>query len=567
MANSMRQFHRTASHIVLIVSFLLISNGMLSAQTELAPVDHKVYPFLKRMQVLGVIPEYNSSILPISRREVADLLKRISASSGLSSTDQSILHDLVTEFSFDMSRTDSLSYGFVNDPSLISIFNDERQKYFFLSTDHDVSFFLDGFASLSQRGYHGDRYNSSLLLGELGARFRGTLYENVGFYLKLSNGQAFNSMTTKDRRTAALFDPVLRSSQKFLVEDTKNTDFYEGYIRFQTDRNWLALTLGRERVNASFGYLDKLFFSNNNVPFDFAKFDVRIHSLQYSFLYGNLLGDSLGRPLSNKLIVSHRLSLNFSNLKFGVFEAIIMPERSISFTYLNPVSFLVSADLSLSSSQTTNSLLGFDVEYVPVNDIALQATLLVDDVNFATISKNDSTSNDNKFAYQFGVDWQNALTIPNLALTAEYTWIGPFVYAHRSNMATFTHWKVSLGHAIPPNSDEIALRMSYDISSRLKVSGTYKSQRSAKGLRFSPKGVLLKNYGGELLRGDGDYLQVNSFLQGDRYSQRSMIGDIRFEPIRQYVLSLNVLLLTYTDQVLNKEYVDTIMNLTAEIDF
>jgi hypothetical protein len=75
-------------------------------------------------------------------------------------------------------------------------------------------------------------------------------------------------------------------------------------------------------------------------------------------------------------------------------------------------------------------------------------------LTFATMSKNDITSNDNKFAYQFGFDWQNALSIPNLALTAEYTRIGPFVYAHRSNMATFTHWKVSLGHAIPPNSDE-----------------------------------------------------------------------------------------------------------------
>jgi hypothetical protein len=64
----------------------------------------------------------------------------------------------------------------------------------------------------------------------------------------------------------------------------------------------------------------------------------------------------------------------------------------------------------------------------------------------------------------------------------------------------------------------------------------YKSQRSAKGLRFSPERDPVEEFGGELLRGDGDYLQVNSFLQGDRYSQRSIIGDIRFEPIHQYVL-------------------------------
>jgi hypothetical protein len=327
------------------------------------------------------------------------------------------------------------------------------------------------------------------------------------------------------------------------------------------------LTLGRERLNASFGYLDKLFLSNNNVPFDYAKFDVRIKSLQYSFLYGNLVGDSLGRQLTNKLIVSHRLSLNFSEFKFGFFEAIIIPERSISFTYLNPISFLVSADHSLSSSQTTNSILGFDVEYIPTNNVAIQASLLVDDVNFATISNKNKSANDNKFAYQLGIEWQNALFINNLALTTEYTRIGPFVYSHRSNMSTFTHWKVSLGHAIPPNSDEAALRLTYDVTSRLKISGLVKSQRSAKGFRFSSTGILLKNFGGELLRGDGDNLQYNTFLQGDKYSERSIIGIIRFEPIHQYVLTLNYMMLTYTDQVLNKDYHDSIMNLTAEIDF
>ncbi len=566
MANNMTQQHRAKYYLLVFFSWFFLSTGVLTAQTELAPIDHKVYPFLKRMQVLGIIPEYNSSNIPVSRREVAQYLRTISGSSVMTGTDEEVLNDLKVEFSYDLTGTDSLSYGFLNDPSFMSIFDDSKQKYFYFFSDGEVSFFLDGVASLSQRGFHGDRYNNDILLGQLGARVRGTFYNNVGYSLKLSNGQAFSG-ASRDRKIAALFDPELRSSQKFSVEDTKNTDTYEGYIRFQTDKNWLSLTLGRERINASFGYLDKLFFSNNNVPFDYAKFDLRIKSIQYSFLYGNLVGDSLGRPLSNKLIVSHRLSLNFSNLKFGVFEAIIIPERSISFTYLNPISFLVSADLSLSSSQTTNSLLGFDVEYVPINNIALQGSLLVDDVNFATISKDDSTSNDNKFAYQFGFDWQNALTVPNLALTAEYTYIGPFVYAHRSNMATFTHWKVSLGHAIPPNSDEVALRMTYDISSRLKVSGIYKSQRSAKGLRFSPNGVLLKNYGGDLLRGDGDFLQVNSFLQGDRYSQRSIICDVRFEPIHQFVFSINYMMLKYSDQVANKDYYDAIMNFTTEIDF
>ncbi|MFZ4620000.1 MAG: hypothetical protein ACOYNS_05540 [Bacteroidota bacterium] len=521
---------------------------------------------MKRMQILGVIPEYNSSIVPVSRGEIASLLQRISGASALTVTDKSILSDLMIEFSYDLTHSDTLTYAFFEQPGITSIFEESKQKYLYHYIDTSVAIFLDGIASLSQRGYHGDRYNNGILLGRYGGRFRGTLYETVGFYVKLSNGQAFEG-NSKDRNIAALFDPILFSSQKFSVEQTKYVDSYEGYIRFQNDMNSLSLILGRERVQYGFGYLDKIFLSGNNVPFDYAKFDLRYKSVQYSFLYGNIVGDSLGRTLTSKLIVSQRLSLNLSSIKFGIFEALIIPERSISFTYLNPVNFLVSSDLSLTSSQTTNSYLGFDFEYTPVRNIALQASLLVDDVNLSTISKKDSTANDNKFAYQLGFEWQNALTIPNLVLIAEYTRVGPFVYSHRSNMATFTHWKISLGHAIPPNSDEAAVRLAYDISSRLNISGTYKTQRSSAGLRFSPAGKLMKNFGGDLLRGDGDFLQFNEFLQGDRTSKTTASFDLRFEPIRQFVIGINYMKIGFTDHVLNKEYHDDLFTINAEIDF
>lgn len=561
---------KTLSHLQIIILTLIVSAfcciDTMHAQTELTPVDHTVYAFLKRMQVRGVLPEYNSSLIPISRREVGIYLQHTAASSDLSPTDKKILRDLLVEFSFDISRTDSLSYGFLNDFSFTKIFDDEKQKHFYFYSDENASLFVDGIASLSQRSFHGDRYNNSVLLGQIGMRMHGTIFNNVGFSVRLSNGQAFRG-SLSDRLTAANFDNILFSNQKYYNEKSKNFDTFEGYFRFQTDNNWLSFTLGKERLLYGFGYLDKLFLSNNAVPFDFAKLDLRYKTIQYSFIYGNLVGDSLGRSLMSKLIVAHRFSVNFNSIKLGVYEAVIISERPISFTFMNPASFLVAADLATAASQTTNSLLGFDLEYLPIQNLALQVAFLIDDLNFSTRTKGDSTSNDNKFGSQFGAEWQDAFSIPNLTLIIEFTHIGQFVYSHRSNMSTYTNWKVSLGHAIPPNSDEAAVKLSFDITNRIGVSASYKSQRSASGLRFAPDGKLITNYGGDLLRGDGDYLQTNSFLNGDRYNKQTSTFELRVEPINQFVLIAHYSVYTLDNLVLQKKYTDNVLNMTIEIDF
>ncbi len=61
----------------LLTIVLLISISSIYSQVELVPVSHKVYQFLKRMELKGVIENYNSSNLPLSRKDVAIFLKEI----------------------------------------------------------------------------------------------------------------------------------------------------------------------------------------------------------------------------------------------------------------------------------------------------------------------------------------------------------------------------------------------------------------------------------------------------------------------------------------------------------
>ena len=555
------------------------------AQVEMVPPSHPVYEFLKRMQIKEIIPDYNSASIPLSRQKIADYLKVIELrargndksmridkfdSKILSSTDNKLLNDYNVEFEFDIRKTTSNSSNLLSFKSF-DVFKDNKQKYIYYYTDSNAAFFLDGIGNLSYRGSEGDSIGkNSISLGELGFRIRGTLFDRVGFYLRASNGQKLSG-DTKDRVFAYNTDVRLKANTKFVTEG-KNFDSFEGYLRYSTQGEWLALTAGREAIYSGFGYIDRLFLSNNTVPFDALKLDLKYKAISYQFLYGNLKGDSLGRDLASKNIASHRFDVRLGNrFRFGITESIIISDNFFSFTYLNPISFLMSADLNKGVDETlkNNSLMGFDFEVVPVDNLAVQGSFLIDDLNLSTLSNNDASNSDNKFGYQAGLLWTDAFTLPNLTAAVEYTRLDPFVYSHRTNKSTYTNWGMSLGHALPPNSDEIATKFTYWVGSRLRMDLTYQHQRSGAGFLFDSAGAMIQNYGGDINLGSHDFNETkNTFLQGNRVN-RDIIGlNVSWQPIRQWYLELkynySVMNLLYLN---SKKVIDRYWFVTLRVDY
>ena len=550
---------------ILLFFFLFLGfSFQISAQVELVPVSNNVYDFLKQMQVKGVIKEYNSSYSPVDRRTVFKYLEKINArKEELSSVDKKILAEALTEFNPAAVVNDSLAYSFFNSPSVSNIFDNSRQKYLYMYKDSSVSFYVDGAANASFRSFEGDSFSNSIAVGELGLRFRGTLFNHVGYYLRLSNGQQVYG-GYEDRVVAAGYDPKLSSNVKFINE--KYFDSFEGYLRYAADGNWLALTIGREALTYGFGYIDKLFISTNAAPFDFIKLDLEYKAISYSFMYGSIKGDSLGVSLDSKNVVSNSLNLNFGRFKFGFFETIIVANRQLSFTYLNPINFLISADFSYQKKNDNNALCGFNMEIVPFNNLALQGTLLIDDLDFSTLFK-DESMRDNKFGLQAGLMWNEFLTLSNLKFTAEYTKIYPYVYTHRTNKTTYSHWDLSLGHHLPPNSDEIIGKLDYNFSQRIRMSASFAYQRSADGIVLDSKGTLIRNYGGSLLRGDGDLLFIPEFLAGYRYDKKTLSFDLYLEPVKQYYIKVHYSKILTDVIYLNQNLEDDILYCTVGVDF
>ena len=559
------------SFIYTVFIVLLIALNSVYSQVELVPPSHPVYDYLKRMQLLEVIDDYNSSALPISRECVADYLKTIEENTDkISSTDKKILKDLKVEFEYDMTAETKNATGLFNNLDFEEVFSNKKQKYLYEYTDSNSAFFIDGTGFLSQRNSKGDSLGKhSITLGELGVRLRGTLFNSVGFYLRMSNGQKIAG-DEGDVDFAIATNPKFKANTKFRSENS-NFDTYEGYLRYRTNSDWLSLMVGKEALLTGFGYIDKLFLSSNTVPFSYIKLDLKYKVLHYYFLYGTVKGDSLGRDIRSKTVATHRLNVNFSKaFRIGFFESIIASDRPFDFTYLNPLSFLRSADYNAGQTDLNNAIMGLDMEVMPTKKLSFQASMLIDDLNFGHLFggtySDGSPALDNKFAWQIGTLWTDAFWIPNLTTALEYTRLNPFVYTHQSNKSEYTNWTLPLGHDLPPNSDEIALELSFDVTHRLNIKLLYQKQRSANGVIIR-NDTLIINYGGNIERGDWAKGQDAIFLDGHRINRDIVTAQLVWQPIRQYFLELKYVY-EFQDLIyLNKKIKDHYGWVTLRIDY
>jgi hypothetical protein len=556
---------RKAQNLLLVglTCFLLLVSSAI-AQRELLPADHPVYKFLLRQQMRGLIDDFHWGMLPLSRGEVAKLLDALEAHrSQLSGVDVKMLKDFDTEFEYDMNKTVLKAKTLLPGFSLSSVLDNDRQKYLAAYKDSVVSLFADGFGFLSYRAGSGDSIGSPyIFLGQLGFRVRGTLHDRLGFYLEASNGQRLSGDPS-----FAMLDYHLKANPKF-QSGSKYFDFTTGYLDYDTD--WLRLTIGREQVLWGMGFGDRLILSNNTLPFDYGKIDLQYKSLHYSFLSGSLTGtDTLGNQLSSKYIAAHRLEFDlFPKVRMGLSEMILYSNRPVNFAYLNPLIFLASADRTADPSNSNNALIGIDFEVLPIKDVRVIGTLLIDDLNFETLkyAGEDVRGNDNKFGWQGGIQWTDAFAVPNLSLTTEYTRINPFVYSHRSIANSYSHLDLPLGPLLQPNSDEWLFGLDLNLTHRLSVSGQVRFQRTGENI-LNSHGFVIYNAGSDILRGDGDGLHANVFLEGRRVNTTLLSLMLEWQPIKQYFLEIQYFYRSFDYLSEGRALSDSILWTTIRLDY
>lgn len=517
--------------LFLLILFALYLSAAL-AQVENVPVSNQVYEFLNRMGVKGVLPLYDNAMIPLSRREVAnDLLAIDKSREQLSSAEQQFLDKFEQEFmhEIDPSRenpTVLLSDGFDG-------FFSDREKYLYRYNDSNVTSYIQFLGTLDYRRIDGDTYGGTHVgFEQHGGRIRGTVKDKLGYYLQATDGTLYGD------RSFALEDPYFRGSVKFNNLNSPYFDFTEGYVRLDFD--WIGLQFGREHTLVGTGYSDRLILSDNAPVTDFIKLDVHYKTLRYLFMQSSLVSDSsefLGLiqqepPGSNKYLALHRLEFSlFDRLTLGASEMIIYQRFSPDFGYLNPANFYKSTEHSLGDRD--NAFLVFDAQLFAAANYKLYGTWLIDDIDFSRLGTNWWG---NEFGLQAGLFTTGLAGISNLDGALEYTKIDPYVYSNRVAGNDFTNDNISLGHHLPPNSDEWFLQFQYRPAKLLRTWLTYAFMRH--GDNIVVNGDVIRNVGGDVLQGhrDTDSEEV-TFLDGILTKRHAVQLRVSYEFVTDFILT------------------------------
>jgi len=523
--------------LILLQSFALYA----TSQVENVPVNHPVYPFLKRMEVKHIIERYHDAILPLSRHKVANFLNRISQrSEWLTSAEHGYLRDFLQEFRHEVTGSvdgfssiigaDALAPGRVEH----KIFSSQEKFLFFLK-DTNIVVFVNGLLDLDARRITGDGLGSDRAeFAQFGGRIRGTLYDRLGVYLQATNAQFWGSRELLQR------DRLIGQSYTLRVQNARNFDFAEGYVHY--DAGIVSAQLGRERVLWGYGYDQRLTLSDNVRVFDFVKADVEYESLKYTFLHAWLLGKRTAMRfalpsdtstlfvepvVADKYFAGHRFEISFPTvMDIGVQEMVIYSNRAPDLAYLNPLILIESAQRS--REERDNVFWAFDIQTRFVPDLELSGTFLFDDINFPDLFT-DAWSD--RHAFQVGLFYADPFAINNASLMIDYTRIEPYVFAHdRSRENDYGSLGSLLGPRIGSNADAWFFRLDSFPRRDLMFSLRVSVERQGENILDS-SGILIKNVG-------GDFLQPHRPKDSDR---KKFLDGILHKTLRvQWMVTLEI---------------------------
>ncbi|MGA9117089.1 MAG: capsule assembly Wzi family protein [Bacteroidota bacterium] len=515
------------------------------AQAENVPATHPVYPFLKRLEVRGLIGRYFDHVLPLSRREVARLLEEAEGRRGeLTGVEAEYLEDLRSEFRFD--RTGSLegveillgeSGGGSPDPWT------RRERFLWAGADSTASFFANGLLDLDARTSResGSGFRNAAFV-QFGARARGTIGERLGYFLEATNAQFWGS------RELLGEDPAVRQSYALGTMDAQNFDFTEGYLRY--DGGPVSVQAGRERVMWGSGYDQKMTLSDNVRVFDFLRGDARFGVFRYTFLHAWLLGrrETLAFSLppdsstvftepvvADKYFAGHRAEISLPGvLDAGAQEMVIYSNRAPDMAYLNPLVLIESAQRS--REERDNVFWAFDVQVHAVRGLEAAFVMLMDDIHLADFFSDEWR---NRYGYQAGIMLADPLTPADMSVALEYTRIEPWVFAHnRSRENDYGSMGRGLGPRIGPNADSWFLRLDWQPRRNLFSQAVVFHIREGENI-LDAQGNLIRNVGGDPLQPHRETDPPNKrFLDGMLVKTLRLEFSVSWEPVHQVWCSL-----------------------------
>lgn len=290
-----------------------------------------------------------------------------------------------------------------------------------------------------------------------------------------------------------------------------------GLLSYQADK-YFNLQFGHGKNFIGDGYRS-LLLSDNSFNYPFFKITTNFWKVKYVNIF-SVLQDlrpeyEIENTFRKKYSTTHYLSINITKKwNLGLFETIIWEQsetgRGFDINYLNPVIFYRPVEFSLGSA-SGNALIGLNTKYKLNNSAHLYGQLLLDEFRFSELKAANGWWA-NKYSYQLGAKWFDALGVKNLTLQSEYNFSRPFTYSHLNPLQSYTHYNQALAHPLGASFMESVSFLRY----------RYKRWAIDSKIIFAKHGGNIPgdptNYGNDILTSyaEGDRLEYgNEVAQGN----------------------------------------------------
>jgi len=234
-------------------------------------------------------------------------------------------------------------------------------------------------------------------------------------------------------------------------------------IQFGQDRNFIGNGI-RSLLLSDFA-TDYLFLKINTKVW---RFNYQNLFMQLTDRYGYVTGNTDSRPYPAKYIAMHYLSIDlFKNLNIGFFESVTFHDnnkdgRGFDINYLNPIIFYRSIEHQRGDAD--KMMVGLNINYLPFKGVQLYGQFALNEFRISDLRAGNGHAA-NKFAYQLGLYYVDAIGIPNLDFRIEYNRIRPYMYAHYTHqydqwpVNSYSHYNQPLAHPLGANLSELLLRI------------------------------------------------------------------------------------------------------------
>jgi len=535
-------------HVIATFIFLCSLNIVFAGNPVSVPIGDPVYRFLDRMETLGILDNLRDGIKPFDRERISQLLIKVDSSgTQLSSIDRRRLDNYLLDFRYEIDRTQKYA-GIKDDSNWYTPFSSwnqfktdfsrffqqnqpEEDNHLYLWEDSTRSFYFDlilGF-NYDQRSDNVYRTNQSETY-----KFRGTLYENFGYFLQVSFYRIKGDDGYRDK------DPELKNSWR---NERDNQIFFDragGDMALRT--KYIDFHFAYQPVTWGTGESGHLILSDNVEQYPYFSLATNWSWGSFTYMHGKLLalsnGDSVdGQPVyPDKWIVINRFEFSpVKSMSVGLTGMILYGNRYLDWAYLLPFNYLRAVEHNLRDRD--NALLAIDLEARLWHGVKFYGTVLLDEL------KKDELFTDwygNKHGFQAGIHIADPFGLDNLALRLEYVTIMPWVYTHKYNINRYINDGLSLGHWAGPNSEIIYAHLEKDLHQRLRMGLRY--QQWKHGDNYPNE-----NIGGDILIGHnvllGDQEEARTtrkFLEGILTTSRLYEFYTQYEIFNDFFINLAV---------------------------